>query len=458
MDHKLSKKSHTLPIDFVERLKAKPSKICFQRADRLGDMVLCLPAVHAIKQAFPLAELHVICSPKNNQLITLLDIFNHSFCIDIDYATRAEKKRFSHELIEQQYDILINFWAHPFFETMARKLNGTQTIGPKTSFLSNLNYNYAIRLEWSNMFNHEIDFNLSLLNPFKLTLKKECSISPSLPSFKQTTQTILIFCSSGGSNLTLSDEMILSLIQHIQEKTTYHIVLTYGLVDDDSPLLKITGPRVKNICTPLNLADLTQQIMAADIYIGPDTGPTHIASFLNKKCFVVFRSKHNPPVRWGPQSDFFTCIRREYSTAIVEKEKKEIHDIMTPLLSNTPLQKYTDKQKRLLHLKASFRLCLEVRTKREYQRMHQSLLELKKDGWIIFVHFTRPNFISQWVSYQRKIDRRNLNVFLTSQKKWWHYMIDYQFYTRCKPKPLFTNIHSFKPFINQQLEQLSSNC
>ena len=40
-------------------------KICIERTDRMGDMILTLPVIQAIKEANPHAEIHIVASKKN---------------------------------------------------------------------------------------------------------------------------------------------------------------------------------------------------------------------------------------------------------------------------------------------------------------------------------------------------------------------------------------------------------
>ena len=455
MDHTLLKKNHTLPINFLERLTTKPSKICFQRADRLGDMVLCLPAVHAIKQAFPLAELHMICSPKNNQLIELLDIFNHSFCIDIDHATEKEKKQFTQQLLDQKYDILINFWAHPFFETMARKLKDSITIGQKEMYFLNSSKRYRVKIDWSNMFKHEVDFNLSFLKPFNLDITKDCHLS--IPSHTtQKAKTILIFCSTGNSNMNLTDQQTVELVKGLLQLRTFHIILTYGEIIKESPLLNLLDKDLTNIVKLLPLSQLIHLISTCEYYIGPDTGPTHIASFLNKKVVVIFRNKNNPPVRWGPQSDCFKIVRLDYMS-LKKKEQNEVQEILSGItdLSQNIEKKQTDFEKRLSHLKHSLRICIDFNSVKEYKLKKQIIHALRKKGWSIFLHINRKNPYKQLKAIFKKYKNYHFNVFLSDNKRWWHYLLLQKIHSDLKPSPLIISVAMFEAEILKQLNLLS---
>ena len=40
-------------------------KICIERSDRMGDMILTLPIIQGIKEKNPKASIHVVASKKN---------------------------------------------------------------------------------------------------------------------------------------------------------------------------------------------------------------------------------------------------------------------------------------------------------------------------------------------------------------------------------------------------------
>ena len=43
-------------------------KICIERSDRMGDMILTLPVIQGIKEKNPQAIIHVIASQKNSKI------------------------------------------------------------------------------------------------------------------------------------------------------------------------------------------------------------------------------------------------------------------------------------------------------------------------------------------------------------------------------------------------------
>ena len=47
-------------------------KICIERTDRMGDMILTLPIIQGIKELNPQVEIHVIASKKISKYVIVL--------------------------------------------------------------------------------------------------------------------------------------------------------------------------------------------------------------------------------------------------------------------------------------------------------------------------------------------------------------------------------------------------
>ncbi|MHC1743884.1 MAG: glycosyltransferase family 9 protein [Syntrophobacteraceae bacterium] len=59
------------------------------------------------------------------------------------------------------------------------------------------------------------------------------------------------------------------------------------------------SPNVRNLCGRLNIGELTGAISASDLYLGNDSGPSHIAGALGVRTYVIF-GPASDPVRWTP--------------------------------------------------------------------------------------------------------------------------------------------------------------
>ncbi len=54
-------------------------KICIERSDRMGDMILTLPVIQGIKEKNPQAIIHVIASKKNSKICNQFSLIDKIF-------------------------------------------------------------------------------------------------------------------------------------------------------------------------------------------------------------------------------------------------------------------------------------------------------------------------------------------------------------------------------------------
>ena len=54
-------------------------KICIERSDRMGDMILTLPVIQGIKEQNPKAIVHVIASQKNSKICKQFSFIDRIF-------------------------------------------------------------------------------------------------------------------------------------------------------------------------------------------------------------------------------------------------------------------------------------------------------------------------------------------------------------------------------------------
>ena len=54
-------------------------KICIERSDRMGDMILTLPVIQGIKQKNPQAVIHVVASKKNIKICKQFSLIDKTY-------------------------------------------------------------------------------------------------------------------------------------------------------------------------------------------------------------------------------------------------------------------------------------------------------------------------------------------------------------------------------------------
>ncbi|RAP27340.1 hypothetical protein DID74_00585 [Candidatus Marinamargulisbacteria bacterium SCGC AG-333-B06] len=431
-------------------------KILIQRADRLGDLVLALPVIETIRYHYPNASIYVLCSSRNEQLLHHYSVINGFISFDMHRnPSSSEKKNFIKTIKEHQFDLYVALWAEPFLQKLAFLAGIPLSFGPHIGPLSAFYYTQAIPLAWHNIFIHESDFNLQCIGPLNIkpvkSLKIPANLTPNKPVSKILNRiqlinkpTVLFFCSSGKPETSIEETTFLSIASSLC-KHHFHVLLTYGNLDSFTSIQHFEHPHLTNITTLLSLNELIQIMHHIDIYFGPDTGPSHIASSLNKKVVLLFKSSNNPPLRWGPLCQQFSIIRFDYLSNSLLKTSLEVTSVISAIknLYRRPTL-FNDAAIKRLHSQTSLRFVWVANNIVQFQSEKAMIRTLQKQGWVIFLHITRPNPYKNIKQLIQKYQQRHINAFFSNSNSIYFFPIRFLLYLNLYPKlvirskPIFT--------------------
>lgn len=396
-------------------------------------------------------EIVVLCSSRNNQLLEKYPLITNTITFDIhNKPHNTQKDELLQHIKSLHFDICINLWAHPFYLSLGKKAGIPLSVGPKISPFSTLIYK-AIDFDWANPLTHEIYFNFKCIEALNIKPILKQKIYPTLYEnaysdlpLNSKQKSILFFCNSGKDNCMISEHQLLHFIKYCSQNLKLQVIITYGNADYFSDLPHLKGDSIVNITESLPLKQLICVMSQVNMYFGPDTGPSHIASFLNKKCVFLYKSNVNPPIRWGAFCDIFNIIRLDYISESKGKELRENHAVLNAIeqLKDQPIS-LNDEQKRDIHLKTSFRIIWSFKSKKHFYE-HKTLLSQKlSEGWVVFPHIKRKNPFANIKNILFKCRKRNINA--------WHLpssivakTFNFFLYTQAKPRLLFIDFNNNK--------------
>ena len=308
-------------------------KICIERSDRMGDMILTLPVIQGIKEKNPHAIVHVIASQKNSKIcnqFSLIDkIFEKSKLSssfnDLTKSIRAEKYDYYFTFSPGWFGLSLGFFSKSKF---------------KSSLILTSRYSSNLFSKLDQIFFSKIFYSLSLVIDRFRSLKTNKNIhqtnmmmdliSKSGVAISRKTQTKFMFnnvfilnkskpvcilhLSSKWVNNYYSEENFNDLLKLLNEKeiliylttdeTTKNkfnkIFETFDAVEDPSDIQK--SEKSILICNNFNFEDWTSLLNQADYVITPESGCTHIASLTKCKLAVIYDADNSP-----------NSIRHEYA-------------------------------------------------------------------------------------------------------------------------------------------------
>jgi len=291
----------------------KNSKILFHtRPDKLGDLILMMPLLKRVHQQYG-CHIGVITGALGKEFLSAFSFVSDCFEIDINRPGWFEPVL--REIKHKSYDIWISLWNDMRMAYLGYKTRIPIRIGDGSMVPMSFFYTHRIFQDWGNILCHQMDYYENISSPLKLegtNVEKVIPINQQADKkikayFNQTTaQKILIFTETGGTNIPIPMSVTLLLIQRLLTQG-YHVTVCAQHDQEGYPegVLNLTGKG-------FTLEELTALINICDFYIGGDTAPTHLASFLQKPTLFFSPRKNHPPARWGSFSPFQVIVRKEY--------------------------------------------------------------------------------------------------------------------------------------------------
>ena len=150
-------------------------KICIERSDRMGDMILTLPVIQGIKQKNPQAIIHVIASQKNSKICmqyNLIDKIFEKSKLSFNNLTKsisAEKYDYYYSFSPGWFGLRLGFFSKSKF---------------KSSLILKSRYNSNIFSKLGQIFFSKVFYSQSLIiNRFKIAILLNSSKIPVLFCF-----------------------------------------------------------------------------------------------------------------------------------------------------------------------------------------------------------------------------------------------------------------------------------
>ncbi|MDR4503392.1 MAG: glycosyltransferase family 9 protein [Candidatus Scalindua sp.] len=362
-------------------MKAKPGKILIVRLSALGDVVDVLPALRSLRSHFPNSEIawlvedracnilsghpdidKIIVFPRKRWQRNILHL--HTF-----FETVSDMVSFYRNLRNERYDFVLDFHGNLKSGIMTILTGAENRIGFGKGHCKEFNYlftKYHITPPRKRI--HRIERNLTLLSSLNIDtgfLKPELPISIQcheyVSAFLETKQVsskpiILVHpCTSAyGAYKRWSTSNYALLADMILTNFDAHVIFTWGPNELDI-IDEIVG-KMKNtaiVACETTIKQLVELIRQADLFIGGDTGPLHIASTLCIPTVAIFGPKD--PAIYGPYNGNSIIVSKELpcspcrqrtcsdTKCITTILPEEVFDSVSKLMTGSVLKKVTVK-------------------------------------------------------------------------------------------------------------------
>lgn len=323
-------------------------KVLVIRTDRIGDLILSIPVLRIMKAYDRNLKVGLIASSYAGELLGSHPDIDNLYLLKPDYSNfkeilkEVEKESYSHS-VTLHVDKKAS-WIPLFAKIPVR-------IGPYSKISSFIKFNMGVFQHRSRSEQNEAQYNLDLLKKlgFDYTTYSTDIIRPTLeldrsPLEGINTPYIVIHPGMGGSALNIPEKTYLSIFEALNKKIPAY--MTFGPGDERTySFFKVNLPE-NRLLSSLKLSDLCRLYANASLFIGPSTGPMHIASALGTKVFAIFSPiQVQSATRWGPWGStdsviftpevtckekykcktnckFFNCVSNITSSKLIEEIEK----------------------------------------------------------------------------------------------------------------------------------------
>ena len=296
--------------------------ILLVRNDKMGDLILSIPAISWLRKNLPNAKLVWLVKKELRDLAML--------CPHVDDVIYDDGFRsIMNKINSYQFDIALTFFSTFRIGYLLNKAKIPIRLAPKTK-LAQFFYNHKIVQKRSRSRKPEYEYNTELVSELFNILQIQDIIDIDKPPYiklddiknnqikrefakkyqiDNEKKIIFIHPGTGGSSNTLSIEDYSKICIGLRGFDDYNFIIHHS-VDDERVANDLISKLPKNISiTKINPTkdkiQMVKNISVCDLFISGSTGPLHIAGALNKKTVGFYPSKKSSTsLRWQTINDF----------------------------------------------------------------------------------------------------------------------------------------------------------
>ncbi len=309
-------------------MSAVQPKILVIRGGAIGDFILTLPAIAALRRQFPQAHLEVLGYPHIAQLAVAGGLADRVQPIEARGLAGffARDGVLDPDLVEyfSEFDLVISYLYDPdeiFKTNVGRCLVKQFIIGPHRP-------DETAQLHATQVF----------LKPLERLAIFDADSVPHL-SFNSQLSTLNQFVfhpGSGSEKKNWPEAKWAGLIQQIAATTDWHLLLVGGEAEGDR-LQRLAGAMPSARCSiaqGLPLAELAQRLQSSTVFVGHDSGITHLAAAVGLPCIVLWADTLEEI--WRPQGERLVVLKEMTGVQAISVEKV-MNELRRLILASTGL-------------------------------------------------------------------------------------------------------------------------
>lgn len=342
------------PLNQKGQQKINPSdikKILIIRLRRIGDIIMTTPAVSALRENFPNAFISYVVEEPYRELVEDNPELNKVIVIEKNQS-KKDLFKLIRKIRKEKYDVVLDFHGGPRASLITMFSKAKLKIGYRIKYR---NFIYDIKLPRkpeSGHF-HSVENHLNFMRalgvdvetppPIKLpsarkgeTEKvKEFMEKNRLEGFK----VIIIHISAGNEFRDWGTDNWIRLINLLIKRSGIKIVLIGANEDREAEkeILKKSKDSTLSQVGKLNLRKVKELISLSSLFVGPDSGPMHIAASTATPIVALFGP--TLPANFAPWQAISSLLEKKLDCRPC-KQRRCIHEDFRCLRNITPEEVY----------------------------------------------------------------------------------------------------------------------
>ena len=300
-------------------------KILLIRLRRMGDVIMTTPAISALRESLPQAYIAYVVEEPYRELVenhpsldeTIIIPKDQSF---IDFLKLIQKIR------KEKLDAVIDFHGGPRASFMTLFSKAKLKVGYRIKYK---NFFYHIKLTRSpkNGYIHSVENHMNLVKALGLNITPSPSLSLPQSQKKEVEKVkkffsenkldrrtiIVLHISAGNEFRNWGVNNLIELSNLFLQKKGIQIILIGSREDQgaEKEIQKRSKASLLSLVGQLNLRELKELISYSSLFIGPDSGPMHIAAATSTPIVAYFGP--TLPAHFAPWKAKAIMIEKEFA-------------------------------------------------------------------------------------------------------------------------------------------------
>jgi heptosyltransferase III len=295
-------------------------KILVIRGGAIGDFILTLPAIAALRQQFPQAHLEVLGYPHIAQLAMIGGLVDRVQSIEAGPLAGffARGGRLAEDLVDyfSEFDLILSYLYDPdgIFRTNVGLCTGAQ-------FITGLHRpDEAVGLHAARVYLQPLE-RLAIFDADPVPRLALKSRPPSLNPQLSTLNPLALHPGSGSDRKNWPERKWAELLRHLSDSTDLNLLLVGGEAEGERlrRLAAALAPRRLQLAQSLPLAELARLLAGCCAFVGHDSGISHLAAAVGLPCLLLWGGTAEQI--WRPPSEKVVVVQHPGGLAQLQVEQ-----------------------------------------------------------------------------------------------------------------------------------------